>query len=129
MLATYVGTNLVHNDLACIFEFYVGINAIMKFDGLFRDSSKVVINTECDHFGAEFCQEDFEAVNRFCNPSDIERFRVLTSRPNSDGQFIERLISFPAIRNEFYKILESKNIDLNIEGKFLFLDQLYKFAL
>ena len=128
-MAEYVGARLAYQNIACFFNFLRSIDAIMTFDGLTKDGSEILMGTLCGDFGAMFCPEDYEVVKKFCNESDLERFAKGRQLRGSDGQFFRRLVDFPQLGNEFYKYLESRGIQHCIEGNFVLVDQLYRFAL
>ena len=125
----FVGTHFVHNDVACLFNNDMFINIVLMYDEVTLDGSKLLINTQCGSYGAKFCPDDYETVLKLCTDSDIERFRITSSTPGSNGKFIERLISFLSIKNDFLLVLGSQGIDLDLEGEQMLVYQLHKFAL
>ena len=128
-MAYFVGTHFIHNEIACSFDNDNFINVVLMYDEITRDGSKVIINTQACCYGGKYCPEDYETVLKFCTDSDIERFRIECSIPGSNGKFIERLISFLALKNDFLHVLESEGINLDLAGEQMLVDQLYNFAL
>ena len=128
-MAYFVGTHFIHNEIACSFDNDNFINVVLMYDEITRDGSKLLINTQCGSFGAMYSYKDCETVLKLCTDSDVERFRATISRPVCNGTFIETLISFLSLKNDFIHVLESQGIDLDLEGEQMLVDQVYKFAL
>lgn len=129
IVGDFVGNYVARGNISCSISYLTGTNIILPIEGTEKDGGSVIINTECNEFGAKFCDADYESVVQFYNQFDIELFEQIRALQGDNGQLLSKSISFFAILDNFKLMLKSKGFELKHTFKHFMSKELYSFAL